>query len=84
MDSEAFLKVLKNAVDKQYNMEKHFEELYLRANAKCITATKGLAYDHVTVEMVVNDCLKKFRLDQDLVRAKSHSCEDSSDDANEN
>ena len=45
MDSEAFLKVLKRAVFTQYSMEKHYEELELRAKARCITATKGLSYD---------------------------------------
>lgn len=49
MDSEAFLKVLKRAVFTQYSMEKHYEELELRAKAKCITATKGLPYDQTQV-----------------------------------
>lgn len=49
MDSEAFLKVLKRAVSTQYSMEKHYEELELRAKAICITATKGLPYDQTQV-----------------------------------
>jgi len=45
MDCEAFLKLVNKAIETGYNLEKHYEEIRLRALAKCITATKEMKYD---------------------------------------
>jgi len=47
MDGEAFLKIVNKAVETEYSMFKHFDELFLRAQAKCLTAVKGMKYDQI-------------------------------------